>query len=388
MKSGQGPTRRHVIAGILSASFVHRSQASIQVNPSQSATPEMRLRIRRSLPPLPDREGFAGMFAGVIDGKLIAAGGANFPRGYPWEGGRKVWYDDIFILNSPNAKNWERSDLRLPRPAGYGVSFSFEDRIYFAGGETGPSLFDPMFVPLCLDTVVSIGFENGRLGLRTEPKLPEPLKDTCGVMIGNQYFLFGGLKSPSATEASNRLYVTDMNHREAGWQRGPDLPAAGRFQSVAGTDGRNLFVFSGIVPSAGPDGTQIRSKPYLREAWRFSPDSKPSQGLWKRLADMPREAAAAPSPAIRSPHGGLVLLSGATSEDHSKPQQGHDGWTSDALVHEPVADRWHIVRKPFETGQAVVTSPTVRWCGMDIAVSGEIAPGRRTPFLTTIDFEN
>src|SRR5262245_23532811 len=31
------------------------------------------------LPPLPDREGFAGAFAGVTGGALIVAGGANFP---------------------------------------------------------------------------------------------------------------------------------------------------------------------------------------------------------------------------------------------------------------------------------------------------------------------
>ncbi len=328
------------------------------------------------------------MFAGVVGGKLVAAGGANFPQGYPWEGGRKVWYDQIFILDSPDAKHWAKSDIRMPRPAGYGLSFSFENRMFVAGGETGPSAIESMVEPVCLNTVISFGFENGKLVSKPEPPIPEPLKDACGVLIGNHYFLFGGLTSPSATVASNRLYVFDLNERKAGWRRGPDLPAAGRFQSVAGTDGRNLLVYSGIVPSAGRDGTQIRSKPYLREVWRYSPGSNPIEGLWKRLADMPREAAAAPSPAIRSPQESLAILSGAAGADHSKPQQGHAGWTGDALVHEPAADRWHVVRKTFETGQAVVTAPTVHWSGMDIAVSGEIAPGRRTPTLTSIEFGN
>lgn len=31
------------------------------------------------LAPLPDKEGFASPFAGVIAGKLVVAGGANFP---------------------------------------------------------------------------------------------------------------------------------------------------------------------------------------------------------------------------------------------------------------------------------------------------------------------
>ena len=40
------------------------------------------------LPALPDREGFAGAFAGVTGGSLIVAGGANFP-GQETVGGRK-----------------------------------------------------------------------------------------------------------------------------------------------------------------------------------------------------------------------------------------------------------------------------------------------------------
>lgn len=388
MKSGHGPTRRHLLTGIVSASVFHQSQVSAQAGRSDLAKPESRLRVHRHLPPLPDREGFAGMFAGVVDGKLLAAGGANFPQGYPWQGGRKVWYDQIFILDSPDEKTWSKSDLRMLLPAGYGLSFSFENRMFIAGGETGPSVIESKVEPVCLKTVISFGFEKGKLASRPEPSIPEPLKDSCGVLIGNRFFLVGGLTSPSATMASNRLYILDLNDRLTGWRRGPDLPAAGRFQSVAGTDGRNLFVYSGIVPKAAADGTQIRSKPYLREVWRFSPGSNPLAGQWKRLADMPREAAAAPSPAIRSPLGDLVILSGATGADHSKPQQSHEGWTSDALIHEPAADRWHVVRKTFETGQAVVTAPTVHWTGIDIAVSGEIAPGRRTPTLSTIDYGN
>ena len=49
------------------------------------------------LPSLPDREGFAGLFAGVSGGALLVAGGANFPDAKPWEGGKKVWYDTVFV---------------------------------------------------------------------------------------------------------------------------------------------------------------------------------------------------------------------------------------------------------------------------------------------------
>jgi hypothetical protein len=34
----------------------------------------------------------------VSNGALIVAGGANFPDKAVWEGGRKHWYDNIFVL--------------------------------------------------------------------------------------------------------------------------------------------------------------------------------------------------------------------------------------------------------------------------------------------------
>ena len=36
--------------------------------------------------------GLAGAFAGVSGEVLLIGGGANFPKGLPWEGGPKVWW--------------------------------------------------------------------------------------------------------------------------------------------------------------------------------------------------------------------------------------------------------------------------------------------------------
>lgn len=50
--------------------------------------------VAQSLPDLPDATGRAGMMAAVVldeDGQeaVLAAGGANFPDGLPWEGERR-----------------------------------------------------------------------------------------------------------------------------------------------------------------------------------------------------------------------------------------------------------------------------------------------------------
>ncbi len=69
---------------------------------------------QQSLPSLPDAHGFAGAFAGISHGTLLVAGGANFPDKKPWEGGQKVWHDNVYALELP-AGSWKLVG-RLPRP--------------------------------------------------------------------------------------------------------------------------------------------------------------------------------------------------------------------------------------------------------------------------------
>ena len=322
--------RREWFAGMLGTAILRNSL-------SANSEPNVSIRTRRLLPPLPDREGFAGMYAGVVGGKLVAAGGANFPDGFPWEGGRKVWYDDLFVLEAPESESWTRLPERLPLPAGYGVSISWNGRAYLSGGETGPARNAQGDISRCLADVISLGLTDGRFEIRAEPPLPEPIKDACGVLIGSLCYVFGGLQSPSSGVASNRLYVLDLSEVDRGWRRCADLPGDGRFQAIAGTDGQNLIVYSGIVAENAPDGSQIRRKPYLREVWRFAPGPSSAPGQWTRLADMPREAAAAPTPAIRTESGELAILSGAMSADHEKrPEQ--PTFTEIAYVPEKLSD--------------------------------------------------
>ena len=79
----------------------------------------------KQLPSLPDPPGVAGSFAGVSGISLIVAGGANFPDKMPWEGGKKVWHDRVWVLDKPDG-TW-REGSKLPRPLGYGVSVSAPD---------------------------------------------------------------------------------------------------------------------------------------------------------------------------------------------------------------------------------------------------------------------
>ena len=94
-----------------------------------------------ALPPNPSggfgqiQPGLAGPIAGVSNGALIVGGGANFPEAMPWDGGAKVWHDQLFVLEDPDATGWTTAKgWTLPRPLGYGVSISTDDGVICIGG--------------------------------------------------------------------------------------------------------------------------------------------------------------------------------------------------------------------------------------------------------------
>ena len=93
--------------------------------------------------------GVAGPFAGVHGDVLIVAGGANFPEKMPWEGGAKIWWDDIWVLEKPTSgpARWVTDKtFKLPRRLGYGISVSTVDGVICAGGHDVDRCYADVFV--------------------------------------------------------------------------------------------------------------------------------------------------------------------------------------------------------------------------------------------------
>ena len=115
------------------------------------------------LPALPDVHGFAGPFVGTHNGALLVAGGANFPDKKPWEGGTKVWYDSVFVLERSDGE-WKAVG-KLPRPLGYGVSLNTKIGVVCIGGSNPNRHYADVFV---------MRWENGELTMSSLPSLPKP----------------------------------------------------------------------------------------------------------------------------------------------------------------------------------------------------------------------
>jgi len=312
------------------------------------------------LPPIPNTVGVAAPFAGVSGGAMLVAGGANFPSGFPWEGGRKVWHDAAYVLAEPTGP-W-RTAGKLPRPLGYGVSATFAGSVVCAGGSDAERHHTEVFTLAW----------NGRAVVTTAlPSLPRPCANAAGALVGSTLLIAGGEEAPGATSAMHTFWSLDLAHPQASWEELPPWPGPARSLAVAAAQAGAFFVVGGVSLAAGPGGRPVRT--YLADGYRY----EPKQRTWQRIADLPHPVAAAPSPA---PAMGLFQFLVLGGDDGSKagfqPLAEHPGFPRGILAYHTIADTWRTVGE-VPLGQ--VTVPVVGWHDRFVLPSGEIRPGVRAP---------
>ena len=322
----------------------------------------------KSLPDLPDRFGFAGPFAGVSNGALIVAGGANFPDGPPWEGGKKVWHDRVFVLNEPGGAWVEMSD-RLPHPIGYGVSVTTPRGVICVGGGNGEQHFRD---------VVALEWRDGRVQRRALAPLPVPLSDACGAAIGDTIYIAGGAESPAATTASKRFLALDLSKPDATWQELPPWPGPERILPVAGAQGGAFYLFGGAQLVAGADGKPTRN--VLIDAYRYTPGDR----AWRRVADPPRPVTAAPSPAPAIGQSHLFILGGDDRRSFDVAPKDHARFAGDVLAYHTITDTWTTVADAMPHVPQAVTTTVPCPAGGFVVPSGEVRPGVRTPAVRVV----
>jgi N-acetylneuraminic acid mutarotase len=311
------------------------------------------------LPALPDSEGFAGMFAGTSNEGLLLAGGANFTDIRPWDGGVKSWYDTIWRLDAPRAA-W-RPVGRLPQPMAYGISVSTVAGVVCAGGGNAQTHFKDVY---------RLSWYANQLRRESLPGLPKACSFASGALVGSTLYISGGIERPDSTSCLPAFWALDLNRADATWQVLDPCPGPARMLAVAASDGDSFYLFSGQRIS--PDPPRRPAREFLRDAWRYR------AGIgWQRLAEMPRAAVAAPTPAPRWADGRLLVMTGDDGTQISfKPETQHPGFPRDVLAYDPAADRWaSLGTTPFSRA----TVPTVEWRNMTIVPSGEARPGYRSP---------
>ena len=227
--------------------------------------------------------------------------------------------------------------------------------------------------------------------LEDQVALP-PLPQSCAYMSGcvhdDVIYIAGGIDNPKATSALNTFWALDLKQKNAQWQALPPCPGKPRILSCMAAANGAVHLFSGASLKPGPDGKPERE--WLNDAWGYTPPSRSgerqladSEGRrtssstgWKKLADMPRVAVAAPNPAPVV-DGKILIIGGDDGANANfEPKSKHPGFPRDVLAFDLKSQSWS---KAGEVPFSLVTTNAVLWSGQIVIPGGEARPGVRSP---------
>ncbi len=325
-----------------------------------------------TLPSLPSI-GWAGMYAGTSNGVLLCMGGTNFPDKKPWEGGKRKFSKEIYMLSN-NYSNWIKLNDQLDLPIAYGVSATYKDKVILVGGaiESGMS-----------SKVVVLEWNGEGLDKQYYPDFPFPIAYATGTVVDNFLIVVGGMNLDG--ELSNKSYALNLLNIQAGWVSLPNIPGRERMLSVCGSFNGRFYLFSGETKTKNIYGENYRD--ILQDAYslHITEEATKFSFEWKELAKMPKgmSAAASPVPVLDNDYmffwGGVDAVTGL----HQTPAT-HPGISNEVFNYYPSLDKWKYAGK-IEDAQAKVTLPVVYWNNQWVYISGEIKPGVRTSAITAID---
>jgi N-acetylneuraminate epimerase len=335
---------------------------SIVLSKGMAQSPAKPL-IFSNLQSIPDPIGFAGSYAGVSNGTLLVAGGANFPDGgAPWTGSKKVWHDHIFALEKPGGK-WKLAG-KLPHSLGYGASVTWKDALIIIGGSNEKGHYAD---------VLMLKYVNGKIQSTSLPALPKPIANTSGVLIGDVVYIAGGIETPDAKNAEKNFWALDLHAEQKNWKILEAWPGPSRMFAVTGALGVNFYLFSGGELENG-----IRN--YLKDAYQYTPDIG-----WKKLADLPNSVTAAPSPAYAAGQSHLLIFGGDDGKLAAEApvlKEKHPGFSRQVLNYNTLTNTWSVSSQ-LPPAPAVTTTLTL-WNGNVIIPGGEVRPAVRTPKVLVI----
>ena len=366
-----------------------------------------------SLPDLPAntgmsvQPGLAGPYAGIDDDVLILAGGANFPEKLPWEGGEKVYYNEIFILQKlDNGRySWSKMEEQLPLALAYGGAVATSKGLFCFGGNTAENVIAESWL-------LDYSPETGKMEVSPGPKLPLPLCNFAYSMIGDVIYLAGGI---SENGESMKLFLgLDISGDDPlnwTWEELPAWNGKPRAFAVGATQSNGLsdcfYLFS------GRNVGNKRKPEILYDAHVYDP----SLNSWSVISDGKEQAfkvmagtafpVGASTIAFSSGANGEMMmiqhkLESRVFELISLAENGqdvkseledarsaikdhlntHPGFGHQLTAFNTLTNQIYVLDTLPLTEQ--LTTTAVKW-GNDIIIpSGEIRPGVRTPAILKI----
>lgn len=312
-------------------------------------------------------QGVSAMYAASVGGVLLIAGGANFPDTPAADGGKKAFYDYIYMYDG----DW-RCIGRLPGPAAYGVSYSCGSGAVFAGGSNKEG---------AVRSVYMVEIEAGMAKVSELALLPCAIEQAAGTSIDGRLYLFGGIAdgTPSAS-----LFLLDTNIDGAEWQT--LAPAPEPFvQPVAAASGGRLYVWGGFDPST----KSVGGHGYCYD---------PQHNEWSKVAGHPDGGTFTGSCALTLTDGRILFVGGVDREIFSDAlqlsadkireyqKQPVEAYRFQRALHifDPVSGEWSCAGESECAARAGASLMALD--GAIYLLGGELKPGIRTSenFRTTM----
>ncbi|MDE7336146.1 MAG: cyclically-permuted mutarotase family protein [Muribaculaceae bacterium] len=295
--------------------------------------------------------GVSGAFSGLLpDGRLLIAGGCNFPTADPLApGAQKVFYKGIYAAD-PETLQWQRIGS-LPEPMGYGASAQTPE--------------GPVWVMPSGRVVRFNGTDFEEL-----PAMPAKVDNAAAAVIGSTLYVVGGNVDG---KPSRNVWALDLN-ADGKWQKIKPMPGNPRVQPVAAAANGALYVWGGFAGS-GKDATVETS------GLRYDPATK----KWTEAAD-PGLTFGGGVAATRA--DGLIIAAGGVNRDvflAALQNQAPDylmhpiewyNFNKKVMLFDPAANSWQLlVETPdaARAGASIIATPEATFI-----YGGELKPRIRT----------
>lgn len=323
--------------------------------------------------------GLAGPVAGILDDKLIIAGGANFPEAMPWEGGEKRYQKKLYIYQLGDKEGVHLlSTEEFTDSLAYCANAGDSKVFYSLGGErNGKATADVFRYSLQRDKVIREALQ----------PLPFPLTNAAAALIGKHLYVVGG---ENEQEVSNKIFRLNREKKNALWEEIAVLPNPVSHSIVVGDGYQRLYVVGGRRKNSMAVTT------FYDTVYEVD---LPNRKV-KQIASLPQALAAGTGIYYK---GNLIIVGGdnaqtyhkveelimaAQQTDHREErekiiekkndiQRNHPGFTRRVWCYSIKEKKWDALNDL--EGESPVTTIALLYKNTVIIPSGEIRAGVRTP---------
>lgn len=350
-------------------------------------------------------KGVSAAFVGLLDDKLIVAGGCNFPDSPAAAGGKKVFYKEILMYDG---NGWEKTG-ELPYELAYGVSVNLTDALLLIGGRNNDNFSDAVYR-------VTMDNDSGKVRIDSLPPLPLTVDNAAGAFLDSVIYILGGNQNKLPAK---EMYSLNLRN-PVRWEKQSGIPSRNLIQSVMVAQNNALYVLGGYdVPNDAVDKFRkktTRLSEVSQAVWKYSP----IENKWTNISEYPSDAdfsslsggvGAAISDNLILTLGGVnkqifedalnrnAILSKTTENNsdttterlrtEAKSYMHHPAewykFNPNVLIYNTAANTWHDAGK---FTQAALAGASIVGNEKEIyIVNGEIKPGIRTPKIWKITWQ-